>query len=134
LTVLPLRMSALSCGHTSVMGAVVAEIFQGKHFGSIFGTVMLAALAGGAAGPWITGLLYDATGSYAPAFWICIALSVLSALAIWLAAPRKVRAVAGQMHRIAGHERSRLLSAESVRPAVPGLSPAGRRVSLPQDR
>ena len=36
---------------TSVMGAVVLEIFQGKHYGSIFGTIMLAALAGGAAGP-----------------------------------------------------------------------------------
>ena len=95
---------ALGYGLTSVMGAVVAEIFQGKHFGSIFGTVMLAALAGGAAGPWITGVLYDATGSYAPAFWICIALSGLSAAAIWIAAPRKVRAVAGQMHRIAGRD------------------------------
>jgi MFS family permease len=95
---------ALGYGLTSVMGAVVAEIFQGKHFGSIFGTVMLAALAGGAAGPWITGVLYDATGSYAPAFWICIALSGLSAAAIWIAAPRKVRAVAGQVHRIAGRD------------------------------
>ena len=41
------------------MGAVVLEIFQGKHFGSIFGTIMLAALAGGAAGPWVTGVLHD---------------------------------------------------------------------------
>ena len=30
------------------MGAVVLEIFQGKQYGSIFGTIMLAALAGGA--------------------------------------------------------------------------------------
>jgi MFS family permease len=93
---------ALGYGLTSVIGAVVAEIFQGKHHGSIFGTVMLAAIAGGAAGPWITGVLYDATGSYAPAFAICIALSALSAVAIWLAAPRKVRAVAGRMHRLTG--------------------------------
>jgi MFS family permease len=42
---------ALGYGLTSVMGAVVLEIFQGKQYGSIFGTIMLAALAGGAAGP-----------------------------------------------------------------------------------
>jgi len=40
-------------GLTSVMGAVVLEIFQGPHYGSIFGTLMLLALAGGAAGPWV---------------------------------------------------------------------------------
>jgi cyanate permease len=47
---------------------------------------MLAAIAGGAAGPWATGALYDATGSYTLAFWIAIGGSALSALAIWLAA------------------------------------------------
>ena len=55
---------ALGYGLTSIMGAVVLEIFQGKQYGSIFGTIMLAALAGGAAGPWATGLLYDLSGSY----------------------------------------------------------------------
>src|SRR5207253_446134 len=54
---------------------------------------------GGAAGPWVTGVLHDATGSYTLAFWIAIGCSVLSALAIWLAAPREVRAVAGRAHR-----------------------------------
>jgi len=61
---------------------------------------MLAAIAGGAAGPWATGALYDATGSYTLAFWIAIGCSALSALAIGLAAPRQVRAVAGRVHRL----------------------------------
>ena len=61
---------------------------------------MLAAIAGGAAGPWVTGALYDATASYTLAFWIAIGGSALSAVAIWLAAPRKVRAVAGRVHRL----------------------------------
>jgi MFS family permease len=90
---------ALGYGLTSIMGAVVLEIFQGKQYGSIFGTIMLAALAGGAAGPWATGLLYDLSGSYTLAFAIGIAASLLSAIAIWQASPRKVRAVAGQVHR-----------------------------------
>ena len=42
---------ALGYGLTSVMGAIVVEIFQGKHYGSIFGTITVAALSGGAAGP-----------------------------------------------------------------------------------
>ena len=67
---------ALGYGLTSIMGAVVLEIFQGRHYGSIFGTVMLAALAGGAAGPWVTGLLHDLTGSYTIAFAIGIAVCV----------------------------------------------------------
>jgi MFS family permease len=97
-----LAQGALGYGLTSIMGAVVLEIFQGKQYGSIFGTIMLAALAGGAAGPSITGFLHDLTGNYTIAFAIGIGLSVLSAVAIWQAAPRKVRAVAGQMHTARG--------------------------------
>ena len=61
---------------------------------------MLAALAGGAAGPWATGLLHDMTGDYTIAFAIGIAMSVLSVLAIVMASPGKVRAVAGRLHRV----------------------------------
>ena len=56
---------------------------------------MFAGLCGAAAGPWVAGAIHDHTGRYALAFWIGIAASALSALAIWRAAPRKVRAVAG---------------------------------------
>ncbi len=84
---------------TSVIGAIPAEIFEGQQYGTIFGTLMLAAIAGGAMGPLVTGLLHDATGSYTLAFWIAIGCSALSAMAIWLAAPREVRAVAGRSCR-----------------------------------
>jgi len=86
---------------TSVMGAIPAEIFEGRHYGSIFGTVMLAAILGGAAGPWIAGVLYDSTGSYSLAFWIAAACSLVSMLAIWFAAPGRVRAVAGRTRKLA---------------------------------
>jgi len=88
---------ALGYGLTSIMGAVVLEIFQGASYGSIFGTIMLSALAGGAAGPWVTGLLHDLTGTYTIAFAIGIAVSLLSAFAIWQASPGNVRAVAGKL-------------------------------------
>jgi MFS family permease len=95
-----LAQGALGYGLTSVLGAIPAEIFQGRHFGTIFGTLMLASIAGGALGPWLTGVIHDATGSYDIAFWIAIALSGVSIIAIWAASPRRIRAVAGRVHLI----------------------------------
>jgi MFS family permease len=84
---------------TSVMGPIVAEIFEGPHFGSIFGTITVALIGGGAAGPWIAGAIHDATGSYRLAFVLIIACCAISAAAIWIAAPRRVRVVAGRLSR-----------------------------------
>jgi MFS family permease len=98
LALMIISQGMLGYGLTSVIGAIPAEIFQGPHYGTIFGTLMLAAIAGGAAGPWVTGALHDATGSYTLAFWVAIGCSALSAGAIWLAGPRQVRAVAGRVH------------------------------------
>lgn len=92
-----IAQGTLGYGLTSVMGPIPAEIFEGKHYGSIFGTVMLAAIVGGAAGPLAAGVIHDVAGTYTPAFWISAMLSTISAGAIWMAAPRKVRAVAGRV-------------------------------------
>jgi MFS family permease len=81
---------------TSVMGPIVVEIFEGPHYGSIFGTISVALITGGAAGPWIAGIIHDASGSYRLAFLLIIGCCVASAVAIWLAAPRKVRSVPGR--------------------------------------
>ncbi|HUS95549.1 MAG TPA: MFS transporter [Hyphomicrobiaceae bacterium] len=81
---------------TSVMGAIVAEIFEGPHYGIIFGTITVALMAGGAVGPWVTGVIHDVTGSYRLAFQLGIGSCVLSAVAIWIAGPGRVRAVAGR--------------------------------------
>jgi MFS family permease len=83
----------------AVMGPIVAEIFEGPHYGAIFGMLSVALIGGGAAGPWITGLIHDAAGSYLPAFYLGIAFCLVSALAIWIAAPRKVRPVPGRAGR-----------------------------------
>jgi MFS family permease len=97
LYVMVIAQGMLGYGLTSVVGAIPAEIFQGRHYGSIFGTLMLSSIAGGAVGPWLTGVLYDRTGSYTLPFWIAIGCCIVSAVTIWLAAPRKVRAVAGRL-------------------------------------
>jgi MFS family permease len=82
---------------TSVMGPIVFEIFEGPHYGAIFGAITVALIGGGAAGPWIAGEVHDLTGSYVLAFVLCIACSAFSAAAIWLAAPRNVRRVPGRV-------------------------------------
>ena len=94
-----LAQGFLGYSSTAVLGPIVAEIFEGPHFGAIFGMLMVFAITGGAVGPWVTGLIYDHTGSYNIGFWIALALSALSALAIFIAAPRKVRLVAGKLPR-----------------------------------
>jgi MFS family permease len=89
----------LGYGLASVFGAIPMELFQGARYGSIFAALNLASNAGAGMGPWVAGLVYDRTGSYAPAFWIAIACSAVSVVAMWLAAPRKVRLVGGRVPR-----------------------------------
>jgi MFS family permease len=78
---------------TSVMGPIVAEVFEGPHYGSIFGATTVALISGGAVGPWIAGAIHDASGSYRLAFLLIIGCCIASATAIWIAAPRRVRLV-----------------------------------------
>ena len=84
-----------------MFGPIPLELFQGRHFGTIFGTLNLAAGAGAGLGPWVTGWLYDRTGGYTAAFWLAIGCCLVSVVAMWQAAPRKVRAVAGRIPRVA---------------------------------
>ena len=88
---------ALGYGLTSVIGAVVLEIFQGKHCGGIFGNHHAGVTA------WRRRALrpdFCTTSMAATRSSIGIAVSLLSAIAIWRASPRKVRAVAGQLHKV----------------------------------
>jgi MFS family permease len=97
LYVMVLAQGMLGYSLTSVMGPIVAEIFEGPHYGSIFGTLTIALTGGGAAGPWAAAVIHDMTGSYRLAFMAAIACCVISAIAIWRAAPRKVRLVPGRI-------------------------------------
>lgn len=89
----------LGYGMASVYGAIPAELFEGRRYGTIFGTLNLFSNAGAGLGPWVTGLLHDLTGSYVLAFQVAIGCSLASMATVWLAAPRKVRAVAGRVPR-----------------------------------
>ena len=61
---------------------MVGECFGVKSVGTIFGVLAIAAVVGGAVGPLLAGLIFDATGSYYPAFIIFAAGEATAAIAI----------------------------------------------------
>ncbi|MBN2809127.1 MAG: MFS transporter [Deltaproteobacteria bacterium] len=71
--------------------SIAADIFQGRHFGRIFGLLSLNLGFGGAAGAWFSGFIFDHSGSYLTAFFFDIIALWLSCLCFWLAAPRRIR-------------------------------------------
>ena len=89
----------LGYGAASIYGAIPAELFAGRRFASIFAMATLGGNFGAAAGAWSLGAIYDRTGSYETGFAVCIVMSMMSIVAVWLAAPRRVRLVAGQARR-----------------------------------
>ncbi len=77
----------LSLGSRGVaLGAFTANTFPGPEFGVIYGWITAGQLIGGAGGPWLGGLVFDALGSYRTVFYGCIGGFVLSALLIGVAA------------------------------------------------
>jgi MFS family permease len=95
----------LGYGMAAVFSAVPAELFAGTHYGAISGMLSVAASLGAGTGPWVTGLLYDRTESYGLAFGLGLGMSLAAIVGMWLAAPRKVRVVAGQVARLQAQRR-----------------------------
>jgi MFS family permease len=75
---------------------ITADFFEGRAYGSIFGTIFLLYSVGGAFGTWFCGFLHDRMGSYIPFFIIAIACALFACFNIWIAAPRKIKAVPGK--------------------------------------
>jgi MFS family permease len=73
--------------------ASTADLFQGKHFGSILGVIILGGFIGGALGTWLGGYFFDLTQAYQVNFWVAAGTMVVSALLIWKARPGRVRLV-----------------------------------------
>jgi len=64
---------------------IVREYFPAHQAGARFGTVLMATIVGMAAGGWMSGAIFDLTGSYQAAFLNGIAWNVLNlAIALWL--------------------------------------------------
>lgn len=73
--------------------ASVADLFQGKHFGSILGVMLLGGYFGAALGSWLGGFLFDLTHGYRLNFLVAGTVMLLAAALIWKAGPGQVRSV-----------------------------------------
>lgn len=87
----------LGYGVAALYGVIPADIFAGRRFASIFSVMTLGGNLGAGVSPWVVGVIYDETGSYFPGYAFSFALSFVAIGCIWMAAPRKVRRVAGQI-------------------------------------
>lgn len=63
-----------------VGGTLLPRYFGRKHLGKLRGAVFTAQVAGSSLGPFITGLIFDLTGSFQISLWIFVGLLIPSAL------------------------------------------------------
>jgi MFS family permease len=73
-----------------LLPAIASDLFAGRGFSLIFGTLYTVGAFGLAAGTWSAGWIFDATGSYAGALWLGLVMAALSPLLMWMAAPRRI--------------------------------------------
>lgn len=77
---LGVAVAGLCYGATfSVFPATTADYYGIKNLGANYGMVFMAWGVGGVLGPQIAGGIFDATGSYRPAYWLAFALLLLAA-------------------------------------------------------
>jgi MFS family permease len=85
---------AVLCGYAVLFGigygsipqllaVSAADLFQGPHFGKIFGFLSIAIGLGGASGAWVNGKIFDLTNSYSLAFSITNCSFILVGIIFW---------------------------------------------------
>ncbi len=83
-------------GLFTVMSPTVAELFGTGSHGLLFGTVLFSGTIGGSIGPWLTGYIFDQTGSYRAAFIVLTALAVMGLVLVILLQPLKAKKEKGR--------------------------------------
>ncbi|MGH7389720.1 MAG: MFS transporter [Candidatus Rokuibacteriota bacterium] len=84
----------------SLLAAIPADLFAGRHLGVILGAAHGGGGLGGFIGPFLGGWLFDVTGSYRIAFAVAALAIAAAAVAVWIAAPRGARAAGRAARRI----------------------------------
>ena len=87
----------IGAGTAPLFGTIGADLFGGPQYGRVFGLLGVACSIGAAAGAWVTGELYDVTGSYELGFTLCIGFAAASAVCVAIAGPGRVRPVPGRL-------------------------------------
>ena len=80
----------ISTGLISLVGGTMFARYYGrKHLGKLRGSVITAQVASSSMGPFITGIIYDQTGSFQISLWIFFGLLIPAAVAsLWAVKPR----------------------------------------------
>ena len=81
------QISWMAVGVGFLVGFAVR--FLGKGIDLIYGVIGFGFTIGGAAGPFVTGYIFDLTGSYRVAFLVCTALSAASLILTIILRPSK---------------------------------------------
>jgi predicted MFS family arabinose efflux permease len=67
-----------------ILVAFVSILFAGGGVGAIYGTLSLALGLGAALGSWLSGVLYEMTGSYVASFCTAIAAAITGMTMFWI--------------------------------------------------
>jgi MFS family permease len=65
--------------------ALVTQLFHGRSWGAILGFLEVGSGLGGTLGPWLSGFLFDQTGSYIISFSLSTIMLALAIVCAWLA-------------------------------------------------
>jgi MFS family permease len=74
-------------GFFTSFSPIVAEFFGIKSHGALFGVTMFSGMFGGALGPVMAGYVFDVTGGYGGAIWICTVIAILGFVLVALLKP-----------------------------------------------
>ncbi len=73
--------------------SIAADLYKGRHFGWIYGTLEGVLGIGGALGAYVGGAIFDRTGSYFWGFILVMIFNLISIPFVWFVAPRKFRRI-----------------------------------------
>jgi MFS family permease len=83
-------LMGISAGLISLVGGTMfAKYFGRKYLGSLRGGMLTAQVAGSSLGPFITGVIFDLTGSYQISLWVFVGLLLPAAVSsFWAVKPQ----------------------------------------------
>ncbi len=82
-----------------VLFATVADLFHGRAYGAIQGSIMVGVSLGGAISPWLSGYLFDVTGSYRLMLYILLGALIACGFLLRAAAPSSLSPVPARARR-----------------------------------
>lgn len=81
LAIVPLGLSQGSRG--PIVSAQASRVFAGRGLGAIYGAMTMGVGLGGMIGTWLSGVLYDLSGGYAPAYALSVMCALIGVFVFW---------------------------------------------------